>query len=174
VTVWCTPTDLLAAESDVDRLALLAGPSDGPPVSGPLLRLALAGEDLDDYLPAEQAAAAAAAGRMVQACTAAGELVGATLAARWPAGLDPVPGLVRSAGVGLALEHLLGARPAGSDTAYAGIVRLANTARATLRALADGTLQIGIGAEAAVNGPSAVRFQAADRLLTAESLAGMG
>jgi hypothetical protein len=129
------------------------------------LRLAVAGGPLDD------STAAQALARLVTACAAGGEQVGAYLAARWPDGLSPVPPLVQAAAVALALEDLLGARAAAPDGTYSGILRKAKTARTTLAALRDGTLSLGT---ATVSTPPTVRYQAADRLVTAETLAGMG
>jgi hypothetical protein len=171
MTTWCTPADLLAAESDIERLAGLATPTDLPAVSGALLRLAVTGEDLAEWLPGEQQAAEAAVARMLEACANAGELVAGYLSARWPAGLDPVPKLVRGCAVSLALEDLLGARPAGPESPYAGIVRRAKAAHGTLAGLRDGTLSLGLAASQA---PAAgVRYEAAARATTMDSLAGM-
>ncbi|WP_295451908.1 phage protein Gp36 family protein [uncultured Thiodictyon sp.] len=165
---WCTPADLLAAESDTDLIAELAAPTDQPPVSGALLRLAVAGGAIGGE---QEEAAAGALARLVRACAEGGDQVDAHLASRWPGGLSPVPAIVRSAAVGLALEDLLGARTAAPDGPYSGIIRRAKTARATLVALRDGTLTLGT---ASVSTPATVRYQAADRLLTADTLAGMG
>lgn len=162
---WCTPADLLAAESDTDLLAALAGPTDAPPLDGATLRLAVAGGGLNDST-ADQALA-----RLVSACAAGGDQVAAYLAARWPQGMSPVHPLVNKAAVALALEDLLGARATAPDGPYSGILRKAKTARDTLAALRDGTLSLGA---TTVSTPPTVRYQAADRLVTAETLAGMG
>lgn len=171
MTIWCTPADLLAADSDIERLAGLAGPTDQPPVPGALLRLAVTGDDLGEWLPTEADAANAAVTRMLQACSNAGELVEGYLAVRWPGGLSPVPGLVRGCAVALALDDLLGARAAGPDSPYAGIVRRAKAARDTLAGLRDGSLTLGV-AIAAPSAP-AVRYSAAERTTTLDSLRGM-
>lgn len=168
MTVWCTPADLVAAESDLDLIAGLAVPTDQPPITGALLRLVVAGAVLADD---QTASAALAVDRLLAACTEAGNTVEAHLAVRWPTGLDPVPGIVRSAAIALALEDLLGARTTAPDGPYSGIVRKAKTARATLAALRDGTLTLGL---ATVSTPAAVRYQAADRVLTADTLRGFG
>lgn len=168
-TAWCTAADLVAAEHDTNLLAGLAGRTDLVPVSGAVLEAALAGDPIPD--PDQAAAAAAAVARLGQACAEGNALVDAYLAARWPHGLDPVPAIVRSAAVGLALEDLLGARPGAPDGPHAGLLRRAATARKTLAALRDGALTLGLPA---VSSPSAIRYQAAERLVTAESLAGLG
>lgn len=164
-----TPAALLAAESDIELIARLAGPSDQPVVSGALLRLAVAGGSMAAYSAGEQAAASQAVARMEAACAAAGEMADAALAARYPAGLSPVPGIVAVAAVSLALEDLLGSRPAGPDTAYYGIVRRAKLARDTLAALASGALTMGVGSPA----PGGIRYRAAPRVCTYDTLEGM-
>ena len=173
MTTWCTPADLLAAESDHDLLAGLATQSGQRPISGALLRAAVAAESLAEWSIEQQDAAAAAVARLGTACTTAGDLVDAYLSARWPQGLDPVPSIVRAAAVGLALEDLLGARAAEPGSIYAGLLRRAKTARDTLAALRDGALQLGSqsGADSPTQG---VRHTAgASRLTTMDSLAGM-
>jgi len=171
MTTWCTPADLLAADADVELLAGLAGATDRPPVPGALLRLAVAEADLGEWMPDEQAAAAAAVERMQQACTTAGELVSGYLAARWPAGLDPVPGLVRGCAGALAWDDLLGARAAGPESPYAGIVRRAKAAHGTLAGLRDGSLTL--GSAAAAPSTPAVRWSSAPRITDMDGLAGM-
>ncbi|MCU0843255.1 MAG: DUF1320 domain-containing protein, partial [Thiobacillaceae bacterium] len=150
-------------------------PSDQPPVPGPLLRVAVADtegwQDDTAWLSTEVESAQAAVARLTQACTVAGELVESYLAVRWPAGLSPVPGLVRGCAVALALDDLLGARAAVPEGPYAGIVRRAKAAHQTLAGLRDGTLTLGV----AVPAPAApaVRMTVADRSSTMDSLKGM-
>jgi hypothetical protein len=165
MTPWCTPADLVASENDLNLLAGLAGPTDWEPVSGAQLRTAVA-----DPAAADPATTLAVE-RLARACAEANAITDGHLAARWPNGLDPVPAIVRSAAVGLALEDMLGARHGDPSGPFAGWIRRAATARKTLAALRDGALTLGLPA---VSTPSAIRYQAAERLVTADTLAGMG
>jgi hypothetical protein len=172
MTTWCTPADLLADVADVELLAGLAGPTDQPPVPGALLRAVIEEADyVSEWLPDEQAAATAAAARLALACLRAGELVEGYLSARWPGGLDPVPGLVRGCAVALAGEELVGTRSAPPESPYAGILRRARACHDVLRGLRDGTLTLG-QAVAPASAP-AVRWHSAPRLTDMDSLAAL-
>lgn len=173
MTTWCTPSDVLDRYRDHQLIADLATPRDLPRVAGVLLRLVVEGGAVVEYPIQEQEAAAEALAAVEDACRDAGDLVDTYLAARWPGGMDPVPGVVRGAAVDLAAEILLGERDAPQGSPYAGILRRAKGARDILTGLRDGKLTLGAesGADAA---PAGVRYSTAERLLTMDSLAGMG
>lgn len=164
-----TPPELLAAVSDLDQLAAFATPTDHPRITGALLRLAVAGDDLTEFLPTETAAAAAAVGRIEEELQGASERVDGYLAG----GITAPAAVLRRACIDLAVYGLLGDRDARDNGPFAGIVRRGRDALDVLKALRKGDVNYGTAGAVATTTPDPVVYQATERLVTMDTLAGM-